>query len=141
MTLAGTPLTEGIHAFEGLMYELPGGMSRKVVTVEANAANPVLVPGTVLGVITGDNWTVHDNAAIDGAETLAYNAAGILLSASGPGGPNVTSLTGQPALIVFRDAVFNGHMISFADGMDATEQATALATLRDTADISIDVRF
>lgn len=140
MTLAGTPLSESTHPFEGLMYEQPGGQSRKIVTVEANAANPTLQPGTVLGKITGDNWTIHDNAAIDGSETLAYDAAGILLGATGVDGPNVTSLTGQLALIVFREAVFNAHHLQWADGMDATEQATAMATLRDTADISIDCR-
>jgi hypothetical protein len=140
MTLAGTVLTEGVHAFEGLMYELPGGMSRKVVTVEANATNTVLPPGTVLGKITGDNWTIHDNAASDGSQTLAYNAAGILLGATGPDGPNVTSLTGQSALIVFREAVFNANLLTWAAGMDGSEQTTAKATLRNTADISIDCR-
>lgn len=141
MTLAGTPLNEMVRAFEGLMYELDGYQSRKVVTVEADATNTSLPPGTVLGKITGANWTVHDNAAADGSQTLAYNAAGILIGATGPGGPNVTSLTGEPALIIFREAVFNANMLTFAAGMDGTEQAAALATLRDTADISIDCRF
>lgn len=140
MPLAGTPMVESSHPFEALMYELPGGMSRKVVTVEANVANPVLVPGTVLGKISGDNWTIHDNGVVNGAQTLAYDAAGILLGVDGPDGPNVTSLTGQPALIVFHDAVVNAHLLHWAAGMDATEQTAAMATLRTTADINIDCR-
>jgi hypothetical protein len=136
-------MTEGMHPYEALMYEgLAGGLSLKVVTAVANAANPTLAPGCVMGKITASGlWTVHDNGVVNGAQTLAYNAAGILMGATGPGGPNVTSLTGEPAVVLFQHGVVNGHMLSFADGMDATEQATALASLRDTADIDIDARF
>jgi hypothetical protein len=134
------PSVEAVHPFEGMMHELPGNMSRQIVVVMANAANPLLNPGTVLGKVDGDNWTIHDDAAEDGSEVLAYGAAGILLMAVGDEGPAVTSLTGQSALVIFREAVVNARLLQWADGMDATAQGTAMATLRDTADISIDCR-
>lgn len=140
MPLAGTTNTETRHAWDGLEYEQMGGMSRKVVTVQANASNPTLYPGCVLGKITAGNWTIHDNAAVDGSQTLAYDAAGVLLAATGPNGPNVTSLTGESAVIVFHDAVVNADKLQWASGMDSTEQTTAMGTLRTTADIQIDCR-
>jgi hypothetical protein len=130
-----TPITEEVHQFEGLMYESPGYMSRKTVTVAANAANPVLQPGTLLGKVTATGtWGVHDNTATDGRQTLAFNAAGILLT-------KVDSLTGQPGLIIYRDAAFNGHLLSYAAGMDATEQAAARTQLANLGEVNIQIRL
>lgn len=126
--MALTVRTEETHTFEGLMAELPGGMSRMKVTAVANVANPILQPGTVMAIITaGGNWTIHDNALSNGAE----NPTGILLT-------RVDSVTGEDALVINHDATFNAAHLHFAVGMDGTEQATALGTLRNTADIRID---
>lgn len=66
-----TVLNEGIHPGEGLLSEASRARSRDTITIAAGSG--VIVPGTVLGVITASGkYTISPNAEttdIEGAET------------------------------------------------------------------------
>ena len=120
-------LNEGVYAEEFILSELPGRISRDVVTVTV-AATTTLDPGQVLGKITATGKYVPvDDTASDGRE----NAAGILVR-------ELANAAGSPA--DFADALVLNFGAEVSEGgliWGASDDAAGIA---DLAALGIKVR-
>lgn len=111
-------LNETSHANEALVAELPGEMSRDVVTI---LADEVLPAQQVLGKITASGKFVALNpGAADGSEV----AAAILYAAVDATGAD------KLAVVHYKDAVFNAGEVVWTTGMTGPQITTATGQLK-----------
>jgi hypothetical protein len=116
-----TALTEGRHAGEFLLSELPGSLSRDAVTVDVPAGE-AYEAGTVLGQLSGTgHYVPYDDAASDGSETAAAILHGNLDNSDG-----VAPLAADGVVINFGAEVRDADLI-WGNGVDET---AGLAGLR-----------
>lgn len=113
-------LTEGKHAGE-FIGELAMGVGYHVDNITVLSGQN-LVAGAVLGKVTASGkYVAYDNAGTDDGRRTA---AGILFDAVDASGGD---LTGQAMLR--GPATVNKNDLTWASGVDAAEQATAIAQL------------
>jgi Bacteriophage lambda head decoration protein D len=122
--------TEGRHAAEFVMSELPGKQSREVVTI---LTGQDLSAGTVLGKITASGkYQAVTVAAVDGSQ----NPVAVLMyptdtTADGPEGAG-----DQTAVVIFRGAEINKNVLSYGADVDTqNEKDTILAALKTATNI------
>lgn len=115
-----TTLTEGKHTGE-FLGELAMGQGYHIDTITVLSGQD-LVAGAVLGKVTASGkYVAYDNAGTDDGRRTA---AGILFGAVNASGGD---LAGQALLR--GPAMVNKNDLTWASGVDAAEQATALAQL------------
>lgn len=110
-------LVETIHTAGFIVSEAQGMYrSREQVTVAGGAA-PGLLPGTILGLVTGGNYVQYAPGATDGSQTVA----GILFEAV---------VGTAKRTIVARSAQVVGGNLTYPAGSNAAAIATANAGLK-----------
>jgi len=121
-------ITEGKRTAEYLVSEPNGLRGRESATL---AAGQNLETGTLLGKITdGGNVTRYDPDASDGSETVF----GILYT-----NVDATDADAVGIAITVRDTIVRDSSLTYSDGADADDIATAVAGLR-TLGIVLDKR-
>ena len=121
--MAQTPLTEGMHAGE-FIGELAMGVGYHCDEITVLSGQD-LVAGAVIGKVTASSkYVAFDNAGTDDGRRTA---AGILVGAVDASGGDTKGLA-----LLRGPAVVNKNDLTWAAGIDATEQAAALATLLDS---------
>lgn len=107
---------------EALISEANGTMSREQVMLYRGAK---IAPNTVMAMITASKlWVPLNLAGADGSQT----AAGVLLDGRNA---NTTADT-RRAVVVVRDADFNGKKLVWPAGITGPQKTTALAQLGAT---------
>lgn len=106
-----TTFNEGRHPAEFLLSEANGQRSRGNITI---GAMQTIVPGQVLGQITGGNWVAHDPAAADGSQTAG--AIALYGAVTGAGATAAISA-------IVREAEVNGKTLSYKTGLTAPQIA------------------
>ncbi len=114
-------LTEGMHEGE-FIGELAMGIGYHVDKVTVLSGQN-LVAGAVVGKVTASGkYVAFDNAGTDDGRRTA---AGILVAACDASGGDITT-----ARVLLRGpAIVNKNDLTWASGVDASEQAAALVTL------------
>lgn len=102
-------LDQGKWTGEFLLSEANGTRSREQVVIDSTAG--ALVPGTVLGKLTGGDYVAYNNGASDGSQT----AVGILYAAA----PNLT--VDQKAVMIARDAEVDESELTGLDAAGKTD--------------------
>lgn len=113
-----TTYTEPYRAFEALLSEGDGSISREEITIASGAG--ALAAGTVLGTITASGkYTGFDDGNSDGSET----ATAVLMQAVDASDADVT------ATAIVRLAEVKKDGLQWISGVDATAKAAAYVDL------------